>query len=135
MNAPYHHIVCCVDESEPASQALARARVLGAEKLTLLHVLSLPIVYSFPVFGYVPEPPELRGHVEQWLQGLVQPGEDWFVADGHPPSVACEYAETHHADLMVAAAHRGFVDRVILGSFAGYLSHNAPCDVLLVRPR
>jgi nucleotide-binding universal stress UspA family protein len=35
---------------------------------------------------------------------------------------------------MVAASHRGMVDRVLLGSFSGYLIHHAPCDVLLVRP-
>jgi len=134
MNEPYRHIVCCVDDSEPAMHALARARSLGAARLTLLHVLSLPAVYSFPVFGYVPEPPEMRGHVEEWLRGIAQPGEDWVVAEGHPSTMACDYADKHDADLMVAAAHRGFVDRVLLGSFAGHLSHNAPCDVLLVRP-
>ncbi len=135
MSASYRHIVCCIEDSEPSAQALARARSFEPERLTLLHVLSLPVVYSFPVFGYVPEPPEMRGHVETWLESLVQPGEDWFVAEGHAPSVACEYAETQGADLMVAAAHRQLVDRVLLGSFAGYLSHHAPCDVLLVRPK
>ena len=134
MVTPYEHIVCCVDESGASKAALARARTLGARKLTLVHVMSLPVVYSFPVFGYVPEPPELRGQVEEWIRGLVRPGEDWFVGDGHAATVACEFAAANGADLMVAGAHRGFVDRVLLGSFAGHLSHHAPCDVLLVRP-
>lgn len=133
MSTPYKNVICCVEESEPSMAALARARAQGG-RVTLLHVLALPVIYTFPVFGYVPEPPEMRGHVEEWLKGIAQPGEGWAVLEGHAPSAACAYAETHGADLVVAARHRGFVDRVLLGSFAGYLSHHAPCDVLLVKP-
>jgi nucleotide-binding universal stress UspA family protein len=35
---------------------------------------------------------------------------------------------------MVAATHRGLVERALLGSFAGYLAHHAPCSVFLVPP-
>ena len=35
---------------------------------------------------------------------------------------------------LIAASHRGLVERVLLGSFAGYLVRHAPCAVLLTRP-
>lgn len=37
--------------------------------------------------------------------------------------------------LLAAAAHRGVVARLVLGSLARHLTHRAPCSVLLVRRR
>jgi nucleotide-binding universal stress UspA family protein len=34
----------------------------------------------------------------------------------------------------VAAAHRGLVERAMLGGFAAYVAYHAPCPVLLVHP-
>ena len=53
---------------------------------------------------------------------------------GYPPHAACQYARASGADLIVAAAHRGIVDRTMLGSFAAYVGYHAPCPVLLVHP-
>ena len=34
----------------------------------------------------------------------------------------------------MASASRGMFDRVLLGSFAGFLARHSPCSVLLTRP-
>jgi nucleotide-binding universal stress UspA family protein len=36
--------------------------------------------------------------------------------------------------VLVAARHRGVVERMLVGSFAGHLMHHAPCAVLLIPP-
>ncbi|HSJ73798.1 MAG TPA: universal stress protein, partial [Miltoncostaeaceae bacterium] len=52
-----------------------------------------------------------------------------------PPRAACKYAADAGIDLLVAAAHRGLVERAMLGGFAAYVAYHAPCPVLLVHPR
>jgi nucleotide-binding universal stress UspA family protein len=86
--------------------------------------------------GWVPDPDDLFAESNEWLRKLVaEVGEgDPVLLTGYPPVVAVEWAEEVKPDLMVAAAHRGFVQRLLLGSFASYLVHHAPCPVLLVRP-
>ena len=37
-------------------------------------------------------------------------------------------------DLIVAAARRGFMERVMLGGFASRLAYSAPCSLLLIHP-
>jgi nucleotide-binding universal stress UspA family protein len=54
--------------------------------------------------------------------------------DGYPPAAVCDWAAEADVDLVVAAAHRGLVQRMLLGSFAAYLAHHSPCTILLVRP-
>jgi nucleotide-binding universal stress UspA family protein len=68
-----------------------------------------------------------------WLAQQVRPGEDAVVVEGHPGSQACQWCQENAADLLVAAAHRGVVTRILLGSFAGFVAYHAPCSVLLVR--
>ena len=64
-------------------------------------------------------------------------------AGGHPvllvnlgmaASAVTEWAAEARVDLLVASAHRGVRERILLGSFAGHLARHAPCSVLLVRP-
>lgn len=139
MPAPYTHIVCCVEQSEASAETLREARrmhAFGPGKLTLLHVLSAPIPYpTMPMTGWLPRYPEMPEDAEKWLASHVQTGEDYVLLDGGDPAIAaCRWAKDHDADLMVAAAHRGLAERILLGSFAGYLTHHSPCPVLIVRP-
>ena len=53
---------------------------------------------------------------------------------GQAAAAATSWAEDARADLIVASAHRGVRERLMLGSFAGHLARHAPCPVLLVRP-
>jgi nucleotide-binding universal stress UspA family protein len=143
MSSPYDHIVCCMEhESEASPLALAEARrlrALGPGRLTLIHVIVPPVVYpGFPGTGtqtWIPDPTETRTGATSWLSEIAQQDEQVALIDhGYPPAVACEWAASNAADLMVAASHRGYVVRALLGSFAGYLARHAPCAVLLVRP-
>lgn len=128
----YQNVVCCIEDSEPSMKALDHARRIVDGTLTLLHVLPPEPLPLSPVMGYVPPAPELRPSVEQWIDGLAREGEKWVVLEGHAASAAVEWAEANAADLIVAARHRGFIDRLLLGSFAGYAAQHAPCDLLLV---
>ncbi len=61
-------------------------------------------------------------------------GDPVLLRGGSLAATACAWAAHESADLLVAAAHRGFVARATLGSFAAYLAHHAPCTSLFVRP-
>lgn len=84
----------------------------------------------------VPEPfAEEAQRVREWLVREVDDDSaSVVVISGYPPAAACDWAARNGADLIVAAAHRGLVDRVLLGSFAGFLVRHSPCPVLLIRP-
>jgi nucleotide-binding universal stress UspA family protein len=62
------------------------------------------------------------------------PGSEVVLLEGVAAPTVCDWAGQEGVDLIVAGAHRGLLQRVALGSFAGYLTHHAPCAVLLVRP-
>ncbi len=139
---PYEHIAVCVEHQSEMSikslDAARRLRAFGPGRLTLVHVLLQPVVYpALPGSGvqtWMPNPLEYREAAEEWLTGMAQPGEERVVLEGYAPEAACRWAGEAGVDLIVAAAHRGLVDRMLLGSFAGYLVRHAPCPVLLVRP-
>ncbi len=138
-SSPYRHIVCCVDHSEASLDALQLARRLrsaGTGKLTALTAAYPPPASDLDLVS-VTDPTVLAAAAEAWLRQETSEMSDVDVAvvTGYPPQTACEeWAQAEGCDLMAAAAHRGFVDRVLLGSFADHLAHHAPCSVLLKRP-
>jgi nucleotide-binding universal stress UspA family protein len=85
-------------------------------------------------YAYVAPILELREQAESWLQELARdvPGVSPVLLDGHPSREVCRWAEETGVDLIVAAAHRGVVERVLLGGFASYLAYHAPCAVMLL---
>jgi nucleotide-binding universal stress UspA family protein len=139
---PYGHIAVCVEQQSDMSRrsldAARELRALGPGRLTLVHSLAAPVIYpTLPGSGvqtWIPDPMEYRGAAEAWLAEMALPDEETLVLDGHAAEAACHWAADANVDLMVAAAHRGLVDRMLLGSFAVYLARHAPCAVLLVRP-
>lgn len=136
MSGPYRHIAVCVEDSDASRRALAEAVRLDPERLSIVHAAPWPILYTGGFGGWVPDPEDLFSRSRGWLEDLVSDtgrGEGVLLT-GYPQVVAVEWAEEAHPDLMVAAAHRGAFQRVVLGSFASYLAHHAPCPVLLVRP-
>lgn len=50
-----------------------------------------------------------------------------------PESAVLEWAEDGEPDLIVAAAHRGHLERTLHGSFAARIARDAPCPVLVTR--
>ena len=53
-----------------------------------------------------------------------------------PADEIVKYAKEVHADVIVVGTHgRGGVSRLLMGSVAEHVVRNAPCPVLVVRPR
>lgn len=138
MDAPYRHIACCIDRSEASKGVLveaARLRDLGPGRLSIVHASDWGILGVYPgVVAVDPEP--FHRESKEWLDEVVAatPGSEGVFLDGYPAAVACEWAERTDVDLIIASSSRGLVERVLLGSFAGYLARHAPCSVLLTRP-
>jgi nucleotide-binding universal stress UspA family protein len=139
----YAHIACFIDGSDAAGRALAHAdglRALTGGRLSVVHVVATPAFLVSLAAGLggaaVHDPTVEREAAEMWLDEQVRgrEGAEAVLLEGHPASTACEWAAAEGVDLMVAASHRGMVERALLGSFAGHVAHNAPCPVLLVPP-
>lgn len=140
---PFDHIACFIDESDAAGRALAEAaalRALSGGRLRVVHVVAPPsflISLGSVVGGSVPfdDRPEMEVALA-WLTNRAgeYEGAEPVLLEGHPASVACDWAREEGCSVMVAASHKGAVERVFLGSFAGYVAHHAPCPVLLVPP-
>lgn len=109
-------------------------RELGPGRLSLVHVAPSPVIYG----ESLGPPPEevVSTAASDWLAGFAKSveGAEPVLLSGHPGAAVCEWAERSDADLLVTSAHRGFVKRLALGSFAAYLAYHAPCPVLVVRP-
>ncbi len=140
MAAIYPHIAVCVDRSEPARDALDQARRLfeqiDAERLSIVHVAPWPMMYAGEAAGWAPDQQELEASASSWLDELIAdvPGATAVLLEGYPPVAVCDWAADNDVSVLIAASHRGLVERVLLGSFAGYLVRHAPCAVLLTRP-
>ena len=140
MTISYRDIACCIDESEAAGRALAHAaamRDLAGGRLRVVHVIAPPafLVSMAASLGGAPvhDPQLEREAAEMWLgEQAKAAGAEAVLLEGHPASTACAWAREAGCDLLVAARHRGLMERALLGSFASYLAHHAPCPVLLV---
>jgi nucleotide-binding universal stress UspA family protein len=136
--APYAHIACCIDDSPASMRALdeaRRLRALGPGALSLVHVTPRALIHE-PVGGGAPDAPRDIAHDDRdWLAATAAgvPGADAVPLEGLPPEEAVAWAREASPDLMVAAAHRGPVERAMLGSFAAHLAREAPCPALLTR--
>ena len=85
---------------------------------------------------------QVRARREQLAQALVTRGRDegldvsFLVWTGDPGDVIVEAAGAEHADMVLVGSHgRGPVGRLLLGSVSEFVVRNAPCPVLVVRPR
>lgn len=135
MSAPYSHIACCLERSAASERALVEARrlrALGPGRLSIVHVLESGVASVAPqTIAYSREYPDDLG---RWLQTEVR-GEDEhpvLLEHGDPARAVCEWAKEARPDAIVAAAHRGALERLMIGSFAGYLAYHSPCPVILV---
>jgi nucleotide-binding universal stress UspA family protein len=142
MSPSYDHIACCIDDSEAARVALSHAaalRDLTGGRHSVVHVVAPPafLVSMAASLGGAPvhDPVVEREAAQMWLvEEAGSVGAEAVLLEGHPASAAVDWARDHGVDALVAASHRGLVERALLGSFAGYLVHHAPCPVLLVPP-
>lgn len=155
----FNKILVAIDLSETNKSAfntaLSLAQATGAE-LMLLNVISgdknnypNPFIYS----GYEYDPLDeslFTIYQEQW-EKFKQQGEELlrslveeatkvgvkaeFTQDfGNPGRTICDFAQTWPADLILIGS-RGLsgVKEMFLGSVSNYVSHHAPCSVLIMR--
>lgn len=140
MASIYPHIAVCVDRSDPAAHALKHARQLfesvDGERLSVVHVAPWPLMYAGEAAGWAPPQEDMEASAGAWLDETIAgiPGATGVLLDGYPPVAVCDWAADNDVSILIAASHRGLVERVLLGSFAGYLVRHAPCPVLLTRP-
>jgi len=140
MSLPYRRIAVCVDDSDASMDALAQAVRLhepGAEALQIVHVVPWPPVSLGATAGaWIPDPEPAIAAARSWLESVTKGigRAEPVLLLGHPPAAVCDWAERANPDLIVAAAHRGLVERALLGSFSAHVARHAPCHVLLVRP-
>lgn len=142
MSLPYRHVACCIDGSDAGAGALREARAVADAadgSLSVVHVIAPPhfVVSLAAGLGGAPVHDDAteREAARLWLAGAAEEVRgDPVLLEGHPASAASEWAAEAGVDLLVAASHRGLVERSMLGSFAGYLVHHAPCAVLLTKP-
>ncbi len=85
---------------------------------------------------------QVREKREQLAQELVERGRtagvdvSFLIWTGDPGDMIVEAAEAEHADMILVGSHgRGTVGRLLLGSVSEHVVRNAPCPVLVVRPR
>jgi nucleotide-binding universal stress UspA family protein len=135
---PYPHIACCIDDSPASMRALGEARrlrALGPGRLSLVHVSPRALIHEPAGGGPAGAPRDIAHDDREWLAAIAAgvPGADAVPLEGLPPETAVAWARGAHPDLIVASAHRGPLERAMLGSFAGHLAREAPCPVLLTR--
>ncbi len=85
---------------------------------------------------------QVRERREKLAQGLVERGRaagievSFLIWTGDPGDMIIEAAEAEHADMILVGSHgRGAVGRLFLGSVSEHVVRNAPCPVLVVRPK
>ena len=151
MTQKYQHILVGVDGSRQAKRALDKAIAVAARNQAELIIVTdlsggqfVGLGNTEVGFGYVDQQvmDESRQHFEDLVQQYRQRAQDAGVQQvttsvyyGH---VKTDLAKTlpreFHADLsMLGATGANVVERMMLGSTAGYVIGNAVCDVLLVR--
>jgi nucleotide-binding universal stress UspA family protein len=139
MPSLYSRIACCVERDDMASEVLAEGLRLadGASGVVhAVHVVASPHMVMAGPYTYVAPMPELREEAEVWLEDLTAdlPGVVPTLLVGQPAREVCRWAADTAVDLILAVAHRGVVERAILGGFAAHLAYHAPCAVMLVHP-
>ncbi len=123
-----------------ADQAIDLASSLGAA-LLIVSVID-PGSLLLPGGRFRARIDQVRERREQLAQALVERGRElgidvsFLVWTGDPGDQIVEAAEAERVDMVVVGSHgRGAVGRLFLGSVSEHIVRNAPCPVLVVRPR
>ena len=133
--------------------AVSLAKTTGAD-LMLLHILSKkePDYPIAPTYTYYPvademnyetyqqEYAEYEQHGIEFLKNLTEEATKAGVSTeytqlaGNPGRLICELANNWSADLIIVGS-RGLkgLKEMFLGSVSNYVTHHAPCSVLIVR--
>lgn len=133
--------------------AVSLAQTTGAN-LMLLHILSkkepdhpiepaynyYPIVKEWNYETYQKEYAEYEQHGIEFLKDMIHEATaagvtaEFTQLAGNPGRLICELANNWSAELILVGSRglRGLKE-MFLGSVSNYVTHNAPCSVLIVR--
>lgn len=142
----WSRICCALDFSETSRLAMAKAaemaRHCGAQ-LTLIHVHEPPRgspdllvpARALEELAAVDLARDLAVWKEE-AEHLATTGVRTALLTGEPATEILRYARDHAADLLVLGTHgRTGLKRLVLGSVAERVMRQAPCPVMVVRPK
>lgn len=132
----FTRVAACIDTDGRSDLVLDLSERVAAAyggEVTAVHVMDDLQRHTY--YGLSPDPDEW---LAEWAKAMDDLAGDRDVEQvllhgdfaGHKISA---WAEEESIDLLVAAAHRGAVERVLVGGFANHLAHHAPCDLLVAR--
>ncbi|GEN94892.1 universal stress protein [Pediococcus ethanolidurans] len=143
----YKNILAPIDGSKVTDTVLKKAIEVAKRNDTHLDILNVLEVNQFSdtyggaVSGDVIY--KLSEDVQKRLAELKKQAEDAGLKDvsvhvrfGNPkPVIATEFPKDHHNELiMIGSTGLNALERLMVGSVATYVSRNAICDVLVVKP-
>ena len=138
-------VVVGVDGSKQSRRAAQMAATMARRHGATLHVVTVvrPPEGWWGVVGSPPPADAMSGAMTKAQQEVL----DATIAEldlegithessqeiGDPASELIRHCEENHADLLVVGRRgAGMVERLILGSVADRLAHDAPCPLLIV---
>ena len=142
--AAMRKLLLATDLSEASSSATEEAFDLAARLDASLLIVSVidPGSLLLPGGRFRVRVDQVRERHEQLAQELVERGRrdgitvSFLVWTGDPGDMICSAAEAEHVDMVLVGSHgRGAVGRLFLGSVSEHVVRNAPCPVLVCRPR
>lgn len=155
---PFQSILVAVDDSEVSKKAFATAKRLAvalSTRLLIVHVLSTsdrlspqrPYTYSTPDTIHIDESirkkyeREWTNYVTHYESLLSQKTDEAIAAGidvafiqqyGLPGFTLCKIARASEVGLIVVGSHqRHGMAEMMLGSTSNYVTHHAPCSVLV----
>lgn len=140
----YKKILVAVDISSEAEQVLQVAgdiAVANEAVISIIHVTDNPITPFSNWTDYVVPYSEtqVREALFTKLSAVVESvglSKSLITIDfGRPVDVIVDRAETEQSDLIIIGSHGRHGVKLLLGSTANGVLHNAKCDVLAVRVR
>jgi nucleotide-binding universal stress UspA family protein len=142
--ASIRKVLLATDLSDASSSATELAFELASRLGAALLVVSVidPGSLLMPGGRFRARVDQVREHHQDQAQGLVERGRElgidvsFLVWTGDPGDQIVAAAEAERVDMILVGSHgRGAVGRLFLGSVSEHVVRNAPCPVLVVRPR
>jgi len=137
-------LLLATDLSEASESATDEAFDLAGRLGASLLVVSVidPGSLQLPGGRFRARIDQVRERREQQAQALVERGHEagvevsFLIWTGDPGDMIVSAAEAERVDMVLVGSHgRGAVGRLFLGSVSEHVVRNAPCPVLVVRPR
>lgn len=137
----YHHVICAIDMSHAAAQAITMARRIAATaRLSLFHAYHVPYRRltnpADAAATAIPFRKEAEEEFAQWAADNALPADlpaPRFI-DASPAVALEQVLADDTPDLLALGAHaRSNLGRYMLGGFTSALIRNPPCDLLVAR--